>query len=304
MGQFDQTARYAVKLDPPGFFRWLFGYPEPPLAFREWLDTRRLPFPGDPERTGDVVADFDNREAPGGRYALILEFQTDPDPNITERLTIYAMLLRQELPRPAGGDKYPVGAAVVNLRGSPASADLILPLPGCAGRGMFIRPLPRNLADEDAAATLAGVAAGGVAPCLLPWIPLMRGGDVPAIITEWKRLAGQEADGARRSAYGGLALVFAELAKTLVEWQKGLEGWNVLESQVILGWKREGKQEGFLEATRAHLLMVLEIRFQAQVPAEMKAAIEGTNDLDTLSHWLRTALKISSLDDFRAAMAS
>ena len=25
-----------------------------------------------------------------------------------------------------------------------------------------------------------------------PWIPLMRGGSLPGIITEWKRLAGQE----------------------------------------------------------------------------------------------------------------
>ena len=42
-----QTARYAAKLNPPGFFRWLLsGQPPSPLTFRERADTRRLSVPG------------------------------------------------------------------------------------------------------------------------------------------------------------------------------------------------------------------------------------------------------------------
>lgn len=130
----------------------------------------------------------------------------------------------------------------------------------------------------------------------------MRSDDLPAIITEWKRLAESEPDGALRSAYAGLALVFAELTKGLVEWQKGLEGWNVRESQVILRWKREGKQEGLLEARQADLISVLEARLQIALPPELRNAIEGTNDLATLSRWLKNAATASSLDEFRAAL--
>ena len=44
---FDKASRFAAKLDPHGFFEWAFGLH---AGFHEWLDTRGLPFPGDPER--------------------------------------------------------------------------------------------------------------------------------------------------------------------------------------------------------------------------------------------------------------
>ena len=91
--------------------------------------------------------------------------QTEPDADAVERLTLYALGLRLEL-RDASG-KRPVGAAVVNLTGSPAAARLDLSIPGVADRGFFLRPLQRNLADEDAAGTLTEIAAGraGAACC-------------------------------------------------------------------------------------------------------------------------------------------
>jgi hypothetical protein len=76
---FDQAARYAAKLDPPGFLRWLPPGGAGGLAFDRWLDTRTLPFPGEPDRTGDTVACL--RDAGSGRrWALVLEFQTDAVP--------------------------------------------------------------------------------------------------------------------------------------------------------------------------------------------------------------------------------
>ncbi len=241
MGMFDQAARFAVKIDAAGFFRWLLGGSATPLVFRDWLDTRRVPVPGRADLTGDVIAEFDDRERPGESFALIVELQTEPAADIVERVALYALQLRRELSRG------PVGAAIFNLTGSPPPAELNLPMPGMPGHGMFIKPLQCNLQDCDGLATLAEIAAGQTVRCILPWIPLMRGNDLPVIIAEWKRLAELEPDATLRSTYASLALVFAELTKGLVIWQRSLEGWNMRESQIILGWKREGEAEGRLK---------------------------------------------------------
>ena len=132
----------------------------------------------------------------------------------------------------------------------------------------------------------------------------MRGGSLPGIITEWKRLAGQEPDGPLRSTYAGLTLVFAEAAGGLVGWQKGLEGWNVLESQVVLGWQREARQDQEVKSLRQAILRALAVRLRIQVPAEVEQAVEGTNDLTILGRWFDTALTVETVADFRAAMAS
>jgi hypothetical protein len=44
------------------------------LAFEHWVDTRRLHFPGEPDRTCDTVARFRNLVKPARRWFLVLEF--------------------------------------------------------------------------------------------------------------------------------------------------------------------------------------------------------------------------------------
>ena len=132
----------------------------------------------------------------------------------------------------------------------------------------------------------------------------MHGGGEAAIITEWKRLAEQEPDGVLRSAYAVLALTFAELTKGLVAWQKALENWNMTESQTMLGWIRKGRQEGRLESKREDLLDLLRLRFQGEVPEDMKAAVDGTNDVDILHRWFKAAATATSLSGFRATMTA
>ena len=145
MGMFDQAARQAAKIDPPGYFHWLFGLADPPLVFRGWLDPRRLPSAGAADLTGDAVADFDDRTAPAGRFALVLEMQTEPDADVVERLALYTLGLRLEL-RDATG-KRRVGAAVVNLPDLPLwrgwicrSPDWRAPASSC-GRGNATWPM-------------------------------------------------------------------------------------------------------------------------------------------------------------------
>jgi hypothetical protein len=64
-----------------------------------------------------------------------------------------------------------------------------------------------------ASSILAGIDGERTARRPLPWIPLMTGGTEEAIISEWKRSALRDPDSRCRAQYGGLALLFAQLAK-------------------------------------------------------------------------------------------
>lgn len=137
MGQFDQAARYAAKLDALGFLRWLLLGLEPELTFGGWLDTRTLPFPGEPERTCDTVAGLSQATDVDSVLALVIEFQTEPDPDILDRLLEYLARVWRELrhgPRRRG--KYAVVGALLTLTG-PAQADVLaMALPTVPGVGL------------------------------------------------------------------------------------------------------------------------------------------------------------------------
>jgi hypothetical protein len=74
------------------------------------------------------------------------------------------------------------------------------------------------------------------------------------------------------------------------------------ESQIVLGWKNEGKLEGIVEARRANVLTVLRLRFQDPVPESIRLKVERANDPDILARWLQAAVTTTSLAKFRAAM--
>lgn len=159
----------------------------------------------------------------------------------------------------------------------------------------------RNLQDQDAAVTLAGIAAGTLGRSLLLWIPLMHGGGVVGIIQQWLELARQETDSRRRSDYGGLALVFAEASGRPPVWKEALKGWNMRDSQQVLEWIAMGRSEGKIEGERDALLRLLEKRFSPGAPAEVISAIRGTEDLEQLRHWVDSACSADSLDASRQA---
>jgi hypothetical protein len=74
------------------------------------------------------------------------------------------------------------------------------------------------------------------------------------------------------------------------------------ESQYIKGWLSEGELKGAVKRGQADLFAVLSERIADPVPEEVRLAVEGTNDLDTLQRWLRAAARSNSWPDFRAAM--
>ncbi len=165
-----------------------------------------------------------------------------------------------------------------------------------------LQVVERNLAEEDAAATLAGIAAGTTARCLLPWIPLMQGGAESAILAQWLALARAEPDAPRRADYGGLALVFAEAAGRRPAWRAALAGWNMVESQQVLEWIAEGEVKGRAETQAELLLRLLALRFGPSVPPDLVGQIRGTVNAEQLQRWFDAAAIAPSLDAFRQAM--
>lgn len=299
MNDFDQAARYAAKLNPAGFFHWLVAGLDRVLVFRGWLDTRTLPFPGEPDRTCDTVGSFDHLTGAGLPWAIVVEFQSEPEADMLERLHEYVARFRRE--QRAGADrrvKYQVAVALVNLTGPVQPDTLEMLLPVSADFGLRLKVVLRTMREESAAGTLAEMASGRVARCLLPWIPLMHGAAEPAIMEEWKRLAEAEPESRLRADYAGLALVFADLAGRRNEWRQALEGWNVLRSQQVLEWQAAAR----VDTRRADLRDVLQARFRTPVPADLAAAIEALNNLDELSRWIGVASTAESLDAFRAAV--
>jgi hypothetical protein len=306
MGQFDQAARYTAKLDPSAFLRWLLGL-NAPLAFQGWLDTRTLPFPGEPDRTCDTVAELLDATHPGRLWALVVEIQSEPDAEILDRLLEYMIRLRREVRHgPDRRVQYDTAAALLNLTGPPPRDVQDMVLPCQAEVRLRFRPLVRTLRDDDATAALRGIDAGSVGRSILPWIPLMHGGGDLSTMEEWKRLAGLEPESRLRSVYGSLALVFAELADRKAEWKKALEGWNMRESTVVAEWqaegRTEGRAEGLVQARRADLMDILQTRFHTTLAPDLAAAIQEKTDPTLLSRWVILAATVDSLDVFRAAI--
>ena len=296
---FDQAARYSVQTDPPGFLQWVVPGLNPALRFLGWLDTRTLPFPGEADRTCDTVAELAGDGETGPRWALVVEFQTEPKPDMLDRLLEYLVRLRRGLRfGPDRRGKFDVAVALVGLTGPPQPEVLEMALPGGSSPVLHFNAAVRTLRDEDAATTLDEIAAGQTSRCLLCWISLMRGGGEPGIMERWKLVASLEPDPSRRAIYGAIVLVFAELTKVSAQWRSSLEGWNMRESTIVAEWKAEG----ITETKRADLLRLLELRFGTPVPADLDSAIGTEADLRVLALWFDRAILAASLEEFRGSM--
>src|SRR5260370_15957855 len=112
---FDQWARYAAMLDPPGFLRWLL--PElAPAALHSWLDTRSIPFPGDPDRICDTVAAIADQTNVTRWWALPIELQTRPDGQLFGRYPEYlGRVCLELLPPDLPNNHIQVLGPVINL---------------------------------------------------------------------------------------------------------------------------------------------------------------------------------------------
>jgi hypothetical protein len=179
---------------------------------------------------------------------------------------------------------------------------------GDTGLRTQLAVLDCNMAEKVAQTVLAGIGAGTISPCLLPWIPLMRGGDEPGNIKRWAELASAEPDERRRGEYGGLALVFAEAAERKEIWKEALKEWNMKVSQQVLEWqaeaRAEGRVEGRAEERAEGILRWLNFRFPSSVPEDVAKSVRALRDLEKLKRLLDTAETTPSLDEFRRVLSN
>jgi hypothetical protein len=320
---FDQASRYLARRAGAPLMHWLLGCGPGAMRFSGWLDTQ-LTVPGQPERTCDTIARVVRLDQGGLPWAIPVEFQTETDPAMFGRALVYmGLLYQQEKPSPERGDRFAVVVVVVNLTGTGRSGRQFVwreqapetsaeekaadPEAGAdqapAGRGpceTTFLPEEWNFAGVSAGEVLDAVARDEAPRLVLAWIPLMQGGDDPAIIARWLEAAGQESD-PQVKADLGLARVFAEAADRRAVWSKALEGFNVIRSRVVEEWKAEAKQEGEMEGTVKTLLRVLRRRF-GDLPSDVEMQIRGTTDRTLLDQWTDLAATAASLDDFRSGL--
>jgi hypothetical protein len=140
--------------------------------------------------------------------------------------------------------------------------------------------------------------------CLLPWIPLMKGGRKAGIIQRWIELAALETDARLRADFGGLALVFAEAAGHLDVWKEALKEWDVRESKQVREWMEMGEAQGQIHERMDSLLQLLQKRFPPTIPPEIESAIRSMEDLQQLRRCFDAALDARSLDEFRHVLGN
>jgi hypothetical protein len=301
---FDKASRFAARrLDPEGFVSWLLNLPPGGFAFRGWLDTRAVPLPGDRDRTGDCVARIERPTGDQPPWALAVEFQTAPDPEMFGRLVDYLSVLWRHLrPDAERGSRFQVGAAVVNLTGNGlASRRMEWPEAGLATE---LKVVERNLEAESADELLKGIESGRWSRCLLPWVPLMAGAGEPGLADRWKSIATGEPDSRRRAEFGGIALLFAEYVGRKEVWHAKLEGWNVEESTVVREWvamgEARGEARGRVATARAILVRLGTKRFGSP-SADIETAIRAIEDADRLE---RIAERVIDATDWADLVAT
>jgi hypothetical protein len=313
MNPFDQAARYAAKqLDAEGFLRWLLPNVFAAWRWDGWIDTQSIAFPGEPERRSDTVAAFERRAGDAPPVAAIIEFQSRPIGPILERMAEYALRVRREsLHQRDPRVPYVVVGVVMNLTGPPQAETWKMTPPDFGVLGLQFQVRVCTLREEDGEKLLQAIEQGQVARCVLPWVALMLGGDRADLIEKWKELASAEPDVRKRGDYGGLARVFAELCGRGAVWTKGLEGWNVEVSQVVLEWQAQalarglaqGRNEGraeMLGLLRENLLGLLRSKSQTELPEDVIAIVQGQNDPAILNRWFKQVLGASTMVEIRS----
>jgi hypothetical protein len=85
-----------------------------------------------------------------------------------------------------------------------------------------------------------------------------------------------------------LALVLAELTPAWKDWQDALKGWNMRESQTVLGWKNEALQETLQDQLKA--------RF-GPLPPDLVQKINALKDTEKLKAALIQVLSIEGPEE-------
>jgi hypothetical protein len=296
MGVLDQASRYAAQADPEVVLRHLRGL-DASLRFRRWVDTRTTPRPGQTDRTADRVAELSADDATDRPWLLIFEFQSQHDEDKLDATLAEVGQMRLEARH--GADrrgKYRVLVALIYLRGK--CPDTVLDMTQAGGGGTKHVPLLWEVANDSAGKALDALEAGTATWGILFWVPLMSGGDDPALLARWKDQASRVENARVRSDLVQIALFFAELAGRLAVWADALKEWNMYESQLFKEWTAEALRRGERSARRQDLLQILQERFPDTLTAEVSDLITRQESDELLRDWFRAALRAASAEEF------
>jgi hypothetical protein len=306
---YDKACRYLVMLDPVGFLGWLLNLNTSEFAFQGWLDTRAIVYPGESDRTSDLVAQLSDPQEGGRPWAIILEFQITPDYDMFGRsLGHIASVWRHVRPDLERVGRFSVGAAIVNLTGR-GNCSHLMQWPK-AGLTTNLIPIERNLEFESAEDLLKGVEAGRWPRLLLAFVPLMIGGSELSIIDQWVALARAEPDSRHRDDYAGIALIFANRVGCKPIWEEKLKGWNMnmTESALLdeLFAKREGKIRAECEALgRIQEAQSMILRFGAKLLGSASSSVEtALRDIHDRERLERIGDRIMDASDWNDLLAT
>jgi hypothetical protein len=304
MNDYDKAGRYFIKRDPAGFFRWLLRRRAVP--FHAWIDARRLALPDQGDLTNDLVAAFRVGDA---FEALCVELQAESEAGSVARVLLgYVPRLLIEPAAPGSLVLRAAGGVVINLTGPPQPAGVEQRptlAPDCwLGGGIIQRTLRQEVAGE----MLRDVESGSISRWLLAWLPLLQGGAEAGTVEGWEREALQELGDRDRQILTGLTLTFADLAGCRAEWERKLEGWNVLKSPYLEELREkartearaEGRTEGRTEALREIVLRLGRQRFGKAANRKQKAQLEALTDPAHLQRVSERLLEASSWADLLA----
>jgi hypothetical protein len=300
MNDYDKAGRYLIKRDSGGFFRWFLDNPS--VQFQAWIDARRVALPNQKDLTNDLVAAVANDKA---REAICLELEAEARADALTRLLGYFARFWSEPTNTNSISLMCASGAVLDLTGRNALRELNLLSAIAPGCRLELTILRRCLANENAAAQLAGVDTEMISPWQLAWVPLMRGGGELAIIGRWMGLADrllvQERD---RADLGTLVLTFATLAGCRAAWQKALRGWNMQTSpfldEIRAKVREEAHEEGRAEGVRATLLRLGRQKFNKAPTKKQQKELEGIKDPAQLEALAERLLTVESWADLLA----
>jgi hypothetical protein len=236
VSKFNDAELHAIKeLDPAGYLRWQVSGLDPDLEWYTWLESQVAPPTGMPMLRGDCVAGLRSRSGTQPPWACLIEAQAQPIPRLAVWLLVYLGLLHEDLRSgPHDRDRFGMLGAVLNLTDTvlATTIDWTPPAPP-DGPSVHAGFAVRNVRQESAEQTLAAIASGETALCILVWVPLMEGGDRPEVMERWQELALRQPQKHVRADYCILARTLAELAGREALWTAALKEFDMKDSVLL-----------------------------------------------------------------------
>lgn len=212
---YDEAARRLLRRHFKALLPWLLGLSGKQCRVVRLLDPQ-LDDPGQSGRVSDSVAWVVDKSRHGEPWAIVVEFQSRPDPDILGRSLEYeGSSFRFFRPSEEKGDRFHVGTVLVHLTGT-VKGLRTMAWPE-AGIQTGIEGPEWHLEAKDANEFLDGIEAGTIPAAVLVWIPLMNHGGEDGIIERAMRIADGITDRLVRADIP-MAGIFAGLTEHATKW--------------------------------------------------------------------------------------